>query len=159
MKFFFPELILCFLLVVTVPTYATQLDANQFTISISGSSLLSDNSKKTTVDTIDERQDIFQLGAKGNYANSLLAGVINYQLYAQKFAEHSQVDKEYADGSSSLVFGKENDSLGLALNHSRRMLLQSQEEISLLGNQQEREMISAVPIVRKKLSTVDELFL
>ncbi|MDZ4264055.1 MAG: hypothetical protein U1B30_17220, partial [Pseudomonadota bacterium] len=135
------------------------MDESQFNASISASSLMSDNSKKTALDPIEERQDLYQLGLMANYSHWLVDADIDYQLHAQKFSKQSQADEEYAEGSSVLTFGKEADSLGLELEHSRRMLLQSPEEVALLENQQEREMISARPTIRKRLSAADRVFL
>lgn len=134
-------------------------EERQFNASISATSLMSDNSKKTVLEPIEERQDIYQLGLMATYSNWLVDADVDYDLYAQKFSKQSQADEEYAEGSSLLVFGKETDSLGLELEHSRRMLLQSPEEVTLLENQQEREMISARPTIRKRLSAADRIFL
>lgn len=141
------------------PIHENEIDENEFNTSISASSFMTDNSKKTLLEPIEERQDIYGLGLIASYSNWLVDADIDYQLHAQKFSEQSQADEEYADGSSNLVFGKETDPLGLELEHSRRMLLRSPDEVALLENQQEREMISAQPIIRKRLSDADRIFL
>jgi hypothetical protein len=139
--------------------YETPVKENQFSASISAGSLMTDNAEKTLLEPIEERQDIYGLGLVADYSNWLVDADVDYQLHAQKFSEQSQADEEYADGSSVLVFGKEADPLALELEHSRRMLLRSPEEVTLLENQQEREMISARPIIRKRLSGADRIFL
>lgn len=136
-----------------------QVHANEFDAYISVSSQMTDNSKKTLLEPIEERQDIYQLGVSADYSNWLVDADVDYQLFAQQYSKQSQTDDEYASGSSSLTFGKEADPLGLELTHSRRMLLQSPDDVGLLENQQEREMISALPIIRKRFSDADQVFL
>jgi hypothetical protein len=136
-----------------------QAHANQFEANVSARTLLSDNTKKTSIEEpIEERQDIYQVGLKGNHSNWLVEANVDYQLYAHKFAEHSQPDEEYADGGATLIFGKEQDPLGLELSHTRRMLLQSPSDVVLLENLQEREIISAQPILRKRISGADWIY-
>ncbi len=137
----------------------TQAQANDVGGTISANSLMSDNTTKSAVEPIEERQDIYQAGLTADYTNWLIEADASYQFYAQKFAENSQVDEEYVDGSSMVVFGKEHDPFGLELNHSRRMLLQSPDAVGLVENMQEREIISAMPIVRTRIFGADTLFL
>lgn len=138
---------------------SAQSNANDFGASLSANSLMSDNTTKTANDPVEERQDVYRLGVTANYLNELIDANVNYNLYAQKFAEHSQPDDEYLDGSSNLEFGKEHDPLGLVLSHSSRMLLQSPDAVDLIENQQEREIISAAPILRKRVFGADTIFL
>ena len=125
---------------------------------ISVDSLVSDNSTKTALDPIEERQDFYRANLTADYTNWLVVAAADYQFSAQKFAENSQADDEYVDGSASLIFGKEQDTFGLELDHSRRMLLQSPDAIGLVENMDEREIISAAPIVRAKIFDADILF-
>jgi len=136
-----------------------QSEANEFGASLSANSLMSDNTTKSADEPIEERQDIYQLGLTADYANWLVDADVNYNFYAQKFAENSQVDDEYLDGSSTLEFGKEHDPLGLVLSHSSRMLLQSPDAVDLIENQQERQIISAAPILRQRIFGADTIFL
>lgn len=127
--------------------------------AISANSLVSDNTTKTALEPIEERQDTYQAGITADYTNWLIEAEADYQLYAKQFAEKSQADEEYVDGSASLVFGKEQEPFGLELNHSRRMLLQSPEAVGLVENMDEREIISAAPIMRARIFGSDMLFL
>lgn len=137
-----------------------QTHANDFDATVSVRSQLSDNSKKTPAaeEPIEERQDIYRLGLRGSHSNWLIDADVDYQLYAQKFAKHSQEDEEYADGSANLVFGKDHNPLGLELSHSRRMLLRSPSDVALLQNLREREIISAQPILRTRISAADWIY-
>lgn len=137
-----------------------QAHANDFSASVSASSQISDNSKKTSSaeEAVEERQDIYRLGLRGDYSNWLIDADVDYQLYAQKFAKQSQEDEEYADGSATLVFGKDHNPVGLELSHSRRMLLRSPSDVALLQNMQEREIISAQPVLRTRLSAADLIY-
>lgn len=127
--------------------------------ALSVNSLVSDNTTKTEFEPIEERQDIYQADLTADYTNWLITVEADYQFYAQKFTEQSQRDEEYADGSAALVFGKEQDPLGLELNHSRRMLLQTPDAVGLVENMDEREIISAAPIMRARIFDADMLFL
>ncbi|WP_323813296.1 hypothetical protein [Cellvibrio sp. NN19] len=137
----------------------SQVCANQINGSLSATSLFSDNTLKQAQNPIDERQDLYQLAVVADYSNWLLDADVNYQLVAQKYAEGSQDDEEYADGSSSVTFGKAEDLLALELSHSRRMLLSTPDAIDLTGNQEARDIISARPEIRIKLSEADKLLL
>jgi len=137
-----------------------QVHANEiFGGAISANSLMSDNTTKTALEPIEERQDTYQAGLTADYTNWLIEAEADYQLYAKQFAEKSQADEEYVDGSASLVFGKEQEPFGLELNHSRRMLLQSPAAVGLVENMEEREIISAAPIMRARVFSSDMLFL
>lgn len=137
-----------------------QAQANEiFGGVLSVDSIMSDNTTKTALEPIEERQDVYRAGLTLDYTNWLIDASADYQFYARKYAENSQTDEEYIDGSASLVFGKEQDPLGLELNHSRRMLLQTPDAIGLVENMNEREIISAAPIVRARIFDADTLFL
>lgn len=139
---------------------SNQMHASEiFGGAISANSLVSDNTTKTALEPIEERQDTYQAGITADYTNWLIEAEADYQLYAKQFAEKSQADEEYVDGSASLVFGKEQEPFGLELNHSRRMLLQSPEAVGLIENMDEREIISAAPIMRARIFSSDMLFL
>lgn len=141
-------------LMVCNPTYANDISG-----SIAASSLMSDNSRKQAESPIEERQDTYQAGLSANYTNWLVDAELDYQFYARKFAEHSQTDEEYADGSSMLMFGKKEDPASLRLQHSRRRLLATPDALDLLANQQDREIITAEPEIRKKVWGADKVYL
>ena len=136
-----------------------QVSANQIEGSLSATSMFSDNTLKQAQDPIDERQDLYRLGLAGDYSNWLLDADVNYHFVSQTYAENSQPDEQYADGSSSVVFGKPEDVLALELSHSRRMLLSTPDAVDLTGNQEARDIISARPEVRVKISDADRLLL
>jgi hypothetical protein len=125
--------------------------ANQINGSLMATSLVSDNTLKAPVDPIEERQNLYQVGVTADYSNWLVDALANYQWYAQEFTENSQEDERYLDGSSSVVFGKQEDPVGLEVSHSQRMLLITPDAVGLTANQQEREIISVLPEVRKNI--------
>lgn len=136
-----------------------QVSANQIEGSLSATSMFSDNTLKQAQDPMDERQDLYRFGLAADYSNWLLDADINYQLVSQTYAENSQSDEQYADGSSSITFGKPEDTLALALSHSRRMLLSTPDAVDLTGNEEARDIISARPEARVKISDADRLLL
>jgi len=136
-----------------------QVHANQINGSLSASSLLSDNTLKQADDPVDERQNVYQAGLSADYSNWLIDADANYQWFSHKYAEHTQADENYADGSSHVVFGKKEDPLALDLSHSRHMLLATPDAVGLIENQQEREILSARPEIRKKIFSADRITL
>lgn len=94
-----------------------QVSANQIGGSLSATSMFSDNTLKQSQAPIEERQDFYQLGVLADYSNWLVDADINYQFVEQQYAEHSQEDESYANGSSNVVFGKDDDPLALELSH------------------------------------------
>src|SRR5688572_654066 len=137
-----------------------QVQANEIVGgAISANTLISDNTTKAAVNPIEERQDVYQANLTLDYTNWLIEADADYRFYAQKFTENSQTDEQYVDGSSALVFGKEQDPFGLELTHSRRMLLQTPDAIGLVENMDEREIISAAPVARARIFAADTLFL
>ena len=136
-----------------------QVQANEiFGGAISVNSSVSDNTTKTALEPAEERQDIYRADLTADYTNWLIEAEADYQFYAQKFAENSQADDKYVDGHASLVFGKQQDPFGLELDHSRHMLLQTPDAIGLVENMEEREIITAAPVVRARIFDADMLF-
>ena len=127
--------------------------------AISADSLMSNNTTKSALEPIEERQDIYKVALTADYTNWLVDLAADYQFSAQKFAEQSQDDEKYLDGSAALIFGKEQDPFGLELSHSQRMLLQTPDAVDLVENMDERQIISAAPIVRTRIFAADTLFL
>lgn len=133
--------------------------ANDIKGSLAASSMFSDNTLKTSEAHLDERQDLYELGISADYSNWLIEAEANYNWVSHKYAEESQPDDRYADGSSSILFGKQEDPLALELNHSRRILLITPDAVALSQNQQEREVIAALPEIRKRIFSADRLSL
>lgn len=139
--------------------FISQANANQVTGSLSATSMFSDNTRKTAQEPMDERQDLYQFGLNADYSNWLIEADAKYQLVYQEYAERSQSNEQYADGSSNILFGKNEDPLALELSHSRRMLLATPDAVGLTENQQEREIISARPEIRKRIFAADRVSL
>ena len=137
----------------------SQVYANQISGSVSADSLLSDNTRKQTNDPIEERQNIYQAGLSADYSNWLIDLEANYQWFEHQYAENTQSDENYGDGNSRLVIGKKEDPISLDLSHSRHMLLSTPDAVGLIENQEEREILSARPEVRKRVFNADLLTL
>lgn len=136
-----------------------QAHANQINGSLKATSLFSDNTLKKSQEPMDERQDLYQAGFTAGYSNWLVDAAANYEWVSQRYAENSQVDEEYADGNSSVIFGKSEDPFAVELNHSRRMLLTTPDAVGLTENQQERDVISVLPEIRKNIFGADRISL
>jgi hypothetical protein len=135
------------------------VQANDVKGSLSATSLFSDNGAKTQENPIEERQDLYEIGLTADYTNWLVEAEANYDWVSQKFSEQSQTDDRYAEGNSSVVFGKQEDPLALELNHSRRILLTTPDAVALTQNQQAREMISVLPEIRANFFAADRLLI
>ncbi|WP_331344901.1 hypothetical protein [Cellvibrio sp. UBA7661] len=133
--------------------------ANDIKGSLSATSLFSDNTLKTRENPIEERQDFYKVGISADYANWLVDAEAKYEWVSRQYAEQSQPDDRYAEGNSSVIFGKEEDPLALELNHSRRILLITPDAVALAQNEQEREVISVLPEIRARVFAADRLFL
>lgn len=125
--------------------------ANEIKGSLTATSLVSDNTLKKSIDPIEERQNLYQAILIADYTNWLVDAVANYRWSAEEFTKNSQEDERYMDGSSQIEFGKKEDPLGLEASHSRRRLLTTPDAIGLAANQQEREVISVLPEIRKNI--------
>ncbi len=139
--------------------YCAAAYANDIKGSLSATSMLSDNSLKTAEEPVEERQDLYRVGVSADYSNWLIAADANYNWVSHQYAEESQPDDRYAEGSSSILFGKPEDPLALELNHSQRILLITPDAVALTQNQQERVMISALPQIRTRIFAADRLTL
>lgn len=146
-------------LALTVCLYCTAAQANDIKGSLSATSMFSDNSLKTAEQPLEERQDLYEVGVSADYSNWLIDAEANYSWVSQQYAEKSQPDDRYVDGSSSVLFGKQEDPAALTLTHSRRILLITPDAVALNQNQQEREVISALPEIRAKIFAADRLSL
>ncbi|HSC68122.1 MAG TPA: hypothetical protein VLC79_10550 [Cellvibrio sp.] len=137
----------------------SQVNANQITGSLSAESLLSDNTLKQTDNPVEERQDIYRAGLAADYSNWLIDAEASYQWFVQTYADHTQEDENYGDGSAQVVIGKKEDPVALDLSHSRHMLLSTPDAVGLIQNQQEREILSARPEIRKRVFSADRITL
>lgn len=133
--------------------------ANDIKGSLAASSLFSDNSLKTSEEPLEERQDLYELGVSADYSNWLIEAEADYSWVSHQYSEESQPDDRYADGSSSVLFGKQEDPLALELSHSQRILLITPDAVALTQNQQERQVIAALPEIRKRIFAADRLSL
>lgn len=129
--------------------------AQQFGGSISASSGESDNAFKSNTVHMSERQDTYKLGLEGSYDNQFLSATAEYTGEDRRFAEGSQEERAFVEGRSSVLLGAVSDPVDLQLKHSRRTLLSSPDEVNITTNQDDREMVSAIPRIKKKISNAD----
>lgn len=130
--------------------------ANTIDLEVSATSRFTDNARRTNIDPISERQDTYGLNLVGDYSNSLLALDANYRATENRFDKESQPDRSMVEGNANLLIGKEHHPADLLLSHSRRSLLGTPDQVSLLQNEDEREIFSAVPTLRLRLGSVDD---
>lgn len=133
---------------------------NSFDASISITSGITDNARKTSEDAaVDERQDQYQINVRGEYTNTWLDGQAVYQAVERRFAEASQSDESYLDGQSSVLLGNSASPVDMQLRHSRRTLLREPDQVSLTDNLDARDIYTAIPRARLRLTDSDTLSL
>lgn len=131
--------------------------AQGFGGSVSVSSGESDNAFKTEDNLLSERQDTYKLGIKGDYNNQFLSATAEYTGQDQHYAKGSQEDRSFVEGSSALLLGGASSLVDLELKHSRRTLLNAPDDINISTNLDDREILSAIPRFKKKLTAADLL--
>lgn len=134
---------------------AANANAKKLGASVSVTSGESDNARKVRTEPMSERQDTYSLGLVSEYENAFLSSDINYKASDTRYAEESQPDRSYLEGAAELQFGQLTDPIDVQLKHSRRTLLTSPEQLALSSNQDEREILSVIPRVKKRLGDAD----
>jgi hypothetical protein len=137
--------------------FIAHADAKKLGASVSVTSGESDNARKTREQPISERQDTYSLGLVSEYENAYLSSDINYNASETRYAEKSQTDRSYLEGAAEVQLGKLTDPIDVQLKHSRRTLLKSPEQLDLTNNQDQREILSVTPRVKKRLTDADLL--
>ena len=117
----------------------------------------SDNSYKTYTDKLAEQQNEYGLDLNSRYSNSFMEFDAGYQMQEQQFAKESQVNKSTLEGRANFLLGKPTDMADLRLSHSRSTLLKAPTQVNLTNNQEEREIFTATPTLRARLSPADRL--
>jgi hypothetical protein len=135
------------LLALLIAGVSSGISANEFAARLEASSRYSDNATKASEEqnTIEERQDRYQLELSGLYENALVELGANYVASANIFQKESQDDRNLLEGDSHLRLGKPTQLFDLLLTHSRRSLRTSAEDLDLLANRDERQMLSVIP--------------
>ena len=129
--------------------------AQNFGGHISVSSGESDNAFKSSTNFLSERQDTYEAGLIGKYNNQYLSATAEYTGQDKRFAKGSQEDRRFLDGASSILVGSLSSPVDLEVSHSQRTLLSAPDDLNITTNQDEREIISVIPRVRKKITDAD----
>jgi hypothetical protein len=117
----------------------------------------SDNGFKAYSDKTAEQQDEYGVDLSSRYSNNLIDFDAGYELQERRFAEDSQESKSLLEGSANLLLGKPSGVADLRLSHSRTSLLKAPSQVNLTNNQDEREILTAAPSLRARLSAADKL--
>lgn len=134
---------------------APLVQARDFSAAVSVKSAESDNALKSTEEPIVERQDTYQLTLNGDYDNTFLKAEVDYTGSDERFAEESQERRRYLEGNSMLLLGALTDPADIQFKHSSTALLGTPEAIDITNNQDERETLSVIPRLKKRLSAAD----
>ncbi|MDQ2076191.1 hypothetical protein [Marinimicrobium sp. ABcell2] len=118
-----------------------------------------DNANRSHEDGISERQDRYGITVASDYENQLLDLDVSYNAQERRFSEGSQPTRSFLEGDFNLRVGKPHHAADLLLSHSRRSALRAPDQIDLLVNRDERDIYSAIPTVRARVSSVDYLML
>lgn len=132
--------------------------AKNFSLDLSAAVGESDNAFKSTQDPKEsEIQNRYSASVQGDWTSDWAKLNLQYSGYQETFEDDSQEGDNFIQGDSALSFGSGSSLLGLDLRHSRRTLLKEVEDKPFSDNQEDREMLSALPRLRLDLSSVDEL--
>lgn len=131
------------------------VQARDFTASVSVKSAESDNATKSIEEPIVERQDTYLLTLSGDYDNTFLKTEVDYTGSDERFEKDSQESRSYLEGSSMLLLGALTDPMDIQFKHSRTELLGTPDAINITNNQDERETLTVIPRVKKRISSSD----
>jgi hypothetical protein len=136
-------------------------DRNHLAMDVNATTEYTDNATKQEVDEnkISERQDIYNLGVNAGYTNDWLMLGTAYDAYKMVFEKDSQPDYSYLEGSSSLTLGNPYQPVNLLLSHSRRSVLGTPDAVDLTTNRDQRDIITAQPMVKWHFTDADLLLL
>lgn len=141
-----------------LPLFAMPVVAS-IEVELAATSRFTDNALRTYSDPISERQDEYSAALLADYENSLLDFDTDYRASENRFDKDTQEDRSVVEGNADLLIGKQHHPVDLLLSHSRRSVLGAPDQIDLLQNEDEREIFSAVPTARLRLSRVDNILL
>ena len=133
--------------------------AKNFSVDLSAAIGESDNALKTSGNEISEQQNRYAASIEGDWLTEWLSANVQYAATKDTFSDNSQQDESYLQGDSAVKLGNATSILNLDLRHSRRTLLQDIAAAPTTANQEEREIVSAVPSARFQMSGSDELIL
>lgn len=145
------------LFIAPVAVADTNGDSLKFDASVT--TQFTDNAKKQSLDSgkVDERQDIYQVGAAGNYNNEWVAAKAAYSLSRQQFIEESQPNYTSLVGDLALDLGASYQPAHLRILHSSESLLNSPDAIDISTNRDERSILTVQPSFRWRVSDADRL--
>lgn len=128
-------------------------------VEVGVTSRYTDNALRTNNNEISERQDEFSAALLVDYENSLIDLDTDYRASENRFDKETQPDRSMLEGNTELLIGKAYHPVDLLLVHSRRSVLGAQDQVNLLQNEDERQIFSAIPTGRIRLSRVDNLLI
>lgn len=141
-------------------SFGTSAWAGQYVdIGINVGSEYTDNANRSSDDGISERQDRYGLTLASDYENRLVDLDVSYSAQERRFSEDSQPRRSYVEGDLDLLLGKPHHVADLLLSHSRRSALRQPDQIDLLVNRDERDIYSAIPTLRARLTSANQLML
>ncbi len=134
---------------------------NHLSAEINATTEYTDNATKQELDEdkISEQQEIYNLGVNAGYANDWLMFGTAYDAYKMMFDKDSQPDYSYLEGSSSLTLGNPYQPVNLLLSHSRRSVLGTPDAVDLTTNRDQRDIVTAQPMVKWHFTDADLLLL
>jgi hypothetical protein len=144
-------------LVPVVMLMSPMVMAKNFSLDLSAAVGESDNAFKTLHDETSEIQNRYSASVQGNWVADWAKLNLQYAGYQETFEDDSQEGENFLQGDSALSLGSASSLLNLDLRHSRRTLLKEVEDKPFADNQEEREILSAMPRLRWDLTSTDEL--
>ena len=118
-----------------------------------------DNASRSADDGDSERRDRYGLSLASDYENQLVDLDVSYSAEERRYSEDSQPTRSVVEGDFDLLLGKPHHFADLLLSHSRRSALRQPDQIDLLVNRDERDIYSAIPTLRARLTPLNQLML
>ena len=117
-----------------------------------------DNALKNSVDEFSERQDVISANAVAIYENDLVALDANYSISNRRYAKDSQAERTSTLGNTELRLGKDHNLFELLMSHSIQKVLASAELVDLEENNDERQILTAQPMLHTSRDSANVLF-
>lgn len=133
--------------------------SDTFQVGIDAESRYTNNARKSSEDEVNERQDKLSVNILADYENSYSLVDLDYTATNNNFSQDSQESRDELVGEGRLILGKPTDRFGLMVSHSQNSILKSSNSVDLLENSDERQIFTAIPSAKLRLSRVDKLTL
>lgn len=137
----------------------TEVPKNDFGGSIGIKAEHTDNALKEAEASISEQQDQYSAGLFAVYSNDYLSLNTDYAVSEMRYTKDSQEPRLNRIGQSEFLLGKAHHPAELKISHSVQRLPVTSAALDLEANTDEKQVFSAQPGIRLRLSQADTIYL